>query len=1241
MVFLPGEIINSVYEILSAHESNKNIWFARNNKDNKKIVIKVKDPGNFIPAECEAVIKFNKHINLSYCYWIKNIHNKICIAYEFIDGSSLKDYWKKSKNFKNYETILCIVLQLIEAISFIEKSGYVLQDVTPENIYIINDQGELPVIKLIDFDAISKIGQDYNTVEQKIGRFKYMPIESFMSHLETNNSTDISIDSTTYSIAFIFYQMISKSHRTPFEDLENDSLSIEEWYILHSKIEKMFEEEPDLEYFRKVFHEELQNQYNDNDVKNSILQAIYYIIAGCCRKKSERIKLKELKDILIHTIIKEFLFDKASNEFKEYINNINQREIPHNPIHSDDLNDKGLSMINLSKYISQHNNELSKSYFKEAKKYFQLAIQRNCKHFESRINLIISNYEYELFNFNIIDDLKDLILEFQRHNEYFDLSLYTLYYLSYYSLLHGKIYESYEYIQDVIKNIKKLKRPLKISEDEFHFINQIIEFNLYKKGQVLDKTFFKKNNFIYGERIDKLYKISEYKNKINDWTKIYDNSFVEQLIHSVNNFEITSVSKYSEEKYFSYACFSPALNGENNNDSQTILALDTEGKIHRLIEKKYYKNNEEIKYFDNLYLKSKGNKIFVYITASYDSQTILALDTEGKITLWNKNDYNNEYYENTELGKTFNESGQSFSYACFSPALNGENNNDSQTILALDTEGKITLWNKNDYNNEYYENTELGKTFNESGQSFSYACFSPALNGENNNDSQTILALDTEGKITLWNKNDYNNEYYENTELGKTFNESGQSFSYACFSPALNGENNNDSQTILALDTEGKITLWNKNDYNNEYYENTELGKTFNESGQSFSYACFSAVSQPNYIITEIKDKKELALWYYDKCENKIKFKQIFYVDSNNIKCIDFSPDSSNLIYLDQKILNKIQIKNIKNSEIINVINHDSYLFSYRLRSFKDDQENREKIQKITKDIARNIKDHNFKKAQNEFTNLSKSYSNYIVFEDIKKLLFSSMGEIIDQAEINEICNLTDFSNNIKYQDKKEDIENVKRQMIKHGNNNNLETGIYTLNSNIDINYGSTISFNLHTNYDTNKKTIVDFYRIGSGLFEILTLNLSNQLLVHKIDKIDFQKVPGILADKIIGKDCSSFYISKNKSFAVVLTLKGEIFCYTLKNGKFKKQFSDIFPDKSFTDLCFNHNESIFMASTSTGEVYIFRKDGYLIKNIINSDREPIINTFFSHDNHYVLIISSSKIRVFVLKWDFSIKYSI
>ena len=871
MFFVANEIINEVYEILKVHHSNKKVWFARNNQDEKKIVIKVKDTSDDYKSklldECEAAIKLNKHNNLAQCYWVKIIHDKICIAYEYIDGINLKEYWETNDKFNNYEVILSIILQLIESVSFIEKSGYILHDITPENIYIIHKEGSLPVVKLIDFDAIIKIGKEGHFDDQKIGQFRYIPAESFPCTSDEDPKLNLSIDNITYSIAFVFYQMISKSHRTPFEELENDYLTMENWFSLHNNIETMFRDDPDLIPFDKLFHEQLQNKNNKNDNKNHALQVIYYLIEGCCKRKSERIRFEDLKDLLIEKVIEEYLFDTFSITFKEYIIGLRNRDNNFPLIHSDDLNNKGVSMVNLSKYVAEIDIERYKEYSNEAKKYFQLAIQKNCKHFESKFNLILLNCEEDAFNYNILDELNDLILDYQRHEIYSDFVVYGTYLLSYYSLLNGDIYNASEYIVKAIKDIKKLKRPLKIAEDNFHFIKKIIEHIDNKKRPPLDISYYKKDNQIYGERIEKLLQIfPEYRKENNDLQKYCNNSSLDNLINSIDDLGFTSITRYDEEKRFSYACFSPPI----NNSSQIILAIDKEGKIHRLIERKYFKDNNEIRYLDNVDLKSKGNRIFTYITSSFDSQIILAIDKEGKITLWSKHDYDDEYYENSQLAKIFNERGQAFTYACFSPPIN----NSSQIILAIDKEGKITLWSKHDYDDEYYENSQLAKIFNERGQAFTYACFSPPIN----NSSQIILAIDKEGKITLWSKHDYDDEYYENSQLAKIFNERGQAFTYACFSPPIN----NSSQIILAIDKEGKITLWSKHDYDDEYYENSQLAKIFNERGQAFTYACFSPSSQKNFIVTEIKNKKELVLWKFDTNDEDIECKHIFHLDSNS-----------------------------------------------------------------------------------------------------------------------------------------------------------------------------------------------------------------------------------------------------------------------------------------------------------------------------------------------------------------------
>ncbi|HXS59513.1 MAG TPA: hypothetical protein VN703_01730, partial [Candidatus Sulfopaludibacter sp.] len=675
------------------------------------------------------------------------------------------------------------------------------------------------------------------------------------------------------------------------------------------------------------------------------------------------------------------------------------------------------------------------------------AIQKNCKHFESRINLILLNCE-DALNYNILDELNDLILDYQRHEIYSDFTVYGIYLLSYYSLLNGDIRNASEYIVKAIKDIKKLKGPLKIGEDNFHFIRKIIEYIEHKKREPLELSYYKKENQIYGERIERLLQTSlEYRKEIGNWQYYCNDSYLYELINSIDVIDFTSIKRYGKEKSFSYACFSPST---INNDSQIILAIDKEGKIHRLIERRYYEDNKGISYFENVYLKSKSDRIFTHITSSFDSQIILAIDKEGKITLWNKHDYDDEYYENSQLAKIFNERGQTFTYACFSPS------------------------------------------------------------------------------------------------------------------------------------------------------------------------------DQKKYLVTEIKDKKELVLWKVDTNNKDIECKHIFHLDSISfIGCTSFSSDSNILICLNEGMLYRLSIQNVEDSKISKLIHFDNYFFSHSTRSLDEEIESTNNIKNIKSDISNDISNHLYKKASDNYYKIITKYSNYVIFDEIKEIILKSRSSYKDLSDIDEICKIIDFSNKVK----------LEKYMNENSTENKLfclQSGIYLLKIRISNIIHNIIDIYLEDN--VTNRIISQFQRFSLSLYQISVTPSGYFFIINK-KNIDIHNLPIGLSEKLLGKVISGIYLSNNKSFAVAITLNGEIFCYTKKGDKFKKQFHDSFEEKSFIDLCFNKDESVFMASTTTGDVFIYRMDGYLVKKIINLDKEPIINAFFSSDSYDILIFSKSKIKVFTLKW--------
>ncbi len=324
--------------------------------------------------------------------------------------------------------------------------------------------------------------------------------------------------------------------------------------------------------------------------------------------------------------------------------------------------------------------------------------------------------------------------------------------------------------------------------------------------------------------------------------------------------------------------------------------------------------------------------------------------------------------------------------------MSSSSSSSSQTILAIDKEGKITLWNKHDYDDdddEYYENSQLAKIFNERGQVFTYACFSPSINnGSSSSSSQTILAIDKEGKIHRLIERIYHDDnkrisYFENIFLKST---GDRIFTHVTTSF--------DSQTILAIDEEGKITLWNKNDYDDdddEYYENSQLAKIFNERGQVFTYACFSPDAQKNLIATEIKDKKDLVLWKIDKNSKDIECKHIFHLDSISfIGSTSFSSDSNNLICLNKGMLYRLSIKNAEDNKVKKLIHFDHYFFSRSTRSLDEDNESTNNIKNIIKENSNDISNHQDKKASDNYYKIITKYSDYLSFNEIKELILKS-----------------------------------------------------------------------------------------------------------------------------------------------------------------------------------------------------------------------------------------------------------
>ena len=348
-----------------------------------------------------------------------------------------------------------------------------------------------------------------------------------------------------------------------------------------------------------------------------------------------------------------------------------------------------------------------------------------------------------------------------------------------------------------------------------------------------------------------------------------------------------------------------ALNGKNIvkiQGTSTMIALDSEGKVYTWGKndngqlgngtEEYY-SNEPICISDIEGNVLKGKNI---VEAQNDSNTVIVLDNEGKVYAWGIwfGNETEEYYINEPI--------------CISDidenVLKGKNIIEAQiinsTIILLDSKGKIYTWGRNDY----------GRLGNGSNVEYSNEpiCISDIegniLDEKNivkvQSNGYTVIALDSEGKVYTWGWNVFG-------QLGN-----GTNVEYSnepiCISDieenVLKGKNIVEVQsgfTMIALDNEGKVYTWGCN--------NAQLGNGTNED--SNEPICISDIEEnvlkgkniveiqnDNYTMIAIDNERKIYEWGYVKEINEESNEPICITDSKESKLYNKKIKFVNTLYL-------------------------------------------------------------------------------------------------------------------------------------------------------------------------------------------------------------------------------------------------------------------------------------------------------------------------------------------------------
>ena len=115
-----------------------------------------------------------------------------CIAMEYVDGCTMKEWLKGHKNRQDRKRIL---RELIDAVGYIHAKGVVHRDLKPENI-IITHNGEN--VKLIDFGLADT--DSYSVLKQPAGTPQYMSPEQ-------KQTAKADVRNDIYSLGVIMQQM--------------------------------------------------------------------------------------------------------------------------------------------------------------------------------------------------------------------------------------------------------------------------------------------------------------------------------------------------------------------------------------------------------------------------------------------------------------------------------------------------------------------------------------------------------------------------------------------------------------------------------------------------------------------------------------------------------------------------------------------------------------------------------------------------------------------------------------------------------------------------------------------------------------------------------------------------------------------------------------------------------------------------------------------------------------------------
>ena len=164
-------------------------------------------------ARTMAEFAGNENVVQVYSYFEEN--NTGYFVMEYVEGQNLQEYAKQFYGRIPWDTVLSMILPVMDALSRIHEKGIIHRDVTPDNIYIRKDG----TVKLLDFGAARHSLGNVSRSLDVVLKHGFAPKEQYQRHGRQGPYTDV------YSVAAtIYYAITGVRPDDAIERLDEDNL---------------------------------------------------------------------------------------------------------------------------------------------------------------------------------------------------------------------------------------------------------------------------------------------------------------------------------------------------------------------------------------------------------------------------------------------------------------------------------------------------------------------------------------------------------------------------------------------------------------------------------------------------------------------------------------------------------------------------------------------------------------------------------------------------------------------------------------------------------------------------------------------------------------------------------------------------------------------------------------------------------------------------------------------------------